>query len=141
MLDSFGAFGKHYNSVYDVTFYYSRKSGSRSISHQIKISGRDFNANAIVQSNLRELCRTAYPVEVHKDEKPKGNIHSSQEIKEIVTFYNALQVGNDAVFVKMTVKIPRGVSNRLHMVVTSEIKKGLILPFMLKQAPKTVQCI
>ena len=54
------------------------------------------------------------------------------KIKGIVTFFNALQVGNDAIFVKMTVKIPQGISNRLHMVVKRKKKKGFNLTLHAK---------
>ena len=127
LLDSFDTFGKHYNNLYNIEFDYSRRSASRSISHQIRMLGKDFSANAIVHANLKELCKTAYPVEVHEDEKPNIKAFETQRIKEIITLFNALQVGKDAIFVKMTVKVPHSLSNRLHMVVTSEIKKGLDL--------------
>ena len=49
-----------------------------------------------------------------------------------MTFFNALQVGNDAIFIKLSVKLPKGVSNRLHMIVTSKIKKGVNLTLYAK---------
>ena len=137
LLSNFETFGTHYNKAYDVEFDYSRKSASRSISHQIRITGKDFSANAIVHANLKELCKTAYPVEVHEDEKPNNKAFESQKIKEIITLFNCLQVGKDAIFVKMTVKVPRSLNNRLHMVVTSEIKKGLDLVLLAEAYAKS----
>ncbi len=127
LLAELGTFGSHYNQYYEVEFAYSKKAGSRSLSHQLKVTGRDFNENAIVQANLKELCKTAYPVESHEDEKPKEQVHEFQKVKEIITFFNTIQVGKDAIFVKMSVKVPRGEKERIHMVVASEKKEGLDL--------------
>lgn len=124
VFEKFGVFGKHYNETLDIEFDYSRTAGKRSFSHQIGISGMDYSAQAIVQANLKQLCEGAYPVEAHTDEKPTSD---NAKIRRVITLYNAIQAGQDAIFVKMTVKIPENESNRLHMVVASKIEKGLDL--------------
>ena len=124
ILSRLGILGNQFNDVLEIEFDYSKTGLDRSISHQINISGKNYTAQSLVLLNLRELCRTAYPVEAHADEKPK---RAAPELKQIITLWNALQSGEDATFVKMTVKIPENQTNRLHMVISTETKKGLDL--------------
>lgn len=54
----------------------------------------------------------------------------------MITLFGALQVGKDAIFTKMTLKLPVKEGNRLHMVVASEIKEGLDLT-LIAEATKS----
>ena len=109
-----------YNRELDVEFSLSNRGISRSASHQIEMTGMDYAPLAYVAENLTELCRNAYPVEAHTDYKPK----TVSNLESAVTLFSALQKGNDAILVKMTLKVPKSSIARLHMVISTEIKKG-----------------
>lgn len=118
--EKFNDLSNLHNRELDIEFSLSSTAISRSASHQIDVTKMNYEGQALVFANLAQMCKNAYPAEVHIDEKPK----SGTKIHDVVTLYSVLQDGENAVFAKMTVKIPEDQKARLHMVVSTEIKKG-----------------
>lgn len=115
ILNRLGITGRKYqNSALDITFEYTSAGGKRSIAHQRGETDLDYTGFALVQDNLEELCRNAYPLEMHPDEKPKAE---DSRVTQIATLGSVLWVKDGGIPVRMTIKFYDNGQSKLHIVI------------------------
>ena len=109
------------NSALDIEFQYSRSGAGRSVAHQFSETNGDYVDFTKVQSNLKELCQNAYPLEAHYDEKPKT---ADNHVTGVVTLASVLRTSEGVVPVRMTVKFYDNTNPRLHVVINQAISES-----------------
>ncbi len=118
ILQKLGITGKNYtNSSLEITFSYTKNGARRSIAHQYGETKGDYRNFALVHDNLEELCKNAYPLEVHADEKPKT---PDNHVVRVATLVSVLRTEAGDIPVKMTVKFYDNEGPKLHVIINGD---------------------
>jgi hypothetical protein len=119
ILSKLGITGRYYtNAPIDVSFEYTGRGASRSIAHQFNETRGDYSGFAIVQDNLEELCKNAYPLEMHRDEKPKV---ADGNVTQIATLGSVLKTEEGYIPVRMTIKFFNNGAPKPHVIINGDI--------------------